>query len=77
MPFQIGCSVSGGVTGSRTSFVKSKNGRTEKFGTREEAEGVASKYRETMGRNSAAQFHYWVDEIDEDNEWFSAADIKR
>lgn len=61
MRYYIGCRVSGGVTGTRESVVKA-HGLTIYFANRADAEAEATRLRDTMGRNSAASFHYWVEE---------------
>ena len=58
----IRCRVSGGVTGTRESVVKGKDGNVVRFATREEAEQKAAEYRRSVGRYSTADFRYWVDE---------------
>lgn len=56
-PWVIFCSVSGGVTGLRTSYAK-EGGKIERFATRTQAEARASEYRQMMAKNATAIFTY-------------------
>jgi hypothetical protein len=64
MEYLIECSVSGGVTGSRTSLLKNGDGAVQVFNARDVAETEATRLRSTMGRHSAATFAYTVVERD-------------
>jgi len=60
MRFLIHCSVSGGVTGHRTSILKSGD-KIREFTSREDAQKVADELT-TSGNNPRATctFNYWV-----------------
>ncbi len=58
MTFTIGCEVSGGVTGYRTSELK-KDGEIMEFETRAEAEKHLPKSRTT---ERGVTFRYWIRE---------------
>lgn len=64
MAFMIRCSVSGGVTGFRTSRLK-QDGVEARFDSRDEAERVAASCRRSVARNATARFVYEVIEVDD------------
>jgi len=61
--FVIGCSVSGGVTGYRTSVVKDRDGKVQTFDTREAAQAEATRLLQQTNGNPyrTATFDYWVE----------------
>jgi hypothetical protein len=62
--YAVRATVSGGVTGYRSSLCKDKDGRIMVFETREEASRKAAHCHSLIGRNSAATFHYSPEETD-------------
>jgi hypothetical protein len=59
--FNVGCRVSGGVTGTRESLLKS-NGVIQEFATRDEAQAkVDHLMRQMNNEHSVAVFKYWVE----------------
>lgn len=62
MRWGVWCTVSGGVTGHRCSWLKSE-GEVQVFNTREEAAEEAAKCREAV-RGGFARFTYSPQEID-------------
>lgn len=64
MEYVIWCQVSGGVTGTRTSTLKGRDGQELHFATREEAQAEADRLtRLTATVNSPANFRYWVEQM--------------
>lgn len=61
-PFVVCCEVHGGVTGHRTSLLKSNN-ELRTFATRDEAQSVATTLRNERNNDPyrKATFHYWVE----------------
>jgi hypothetical protein len=60
--FLIRCTVSGGITGSRSAYLK-VNGEVAAFATREAAEAEAARCRTLVRNNtSGARFTYAVEE---------------
>jgi len=60
-PFVVACRVSGGVTGTRESLLKS-DGRVCRYDSRAEAQAVATRLeREMNGPYARASFAYWVE----------------
>jgi hypothetical protein len=59
--YQIMCRVSGGVTGTRQSWMKNSSGETMHFRREVDAEAVAKAARERPGlKHSQATFEYVV-----------------
>ena len=61
--YGIWASVTGGITGSRTEWLKNLDNTYRTFDSCEEAEQVAADLRESMGKGSKATFSYTVREI--------------
>lgn len=61
MLYQIMCRVSGGVTGTRQSWLKHSSGQTMQFRSKEKAEEMAEKCRNRPRlKHSPAEFEYTV-----------------
>ena len=60
----VWCEVSGGVTGSRSAWMK-REGKVIAFDTREEAEAEAKAARTSVSRFSQASFRYTARPLDE------------
>jgi hypothetical protein len=60
----VRCQVSGGVTGTRTSLLKGRDGTVQEFATREEAAAAAMRLTTQQNENiyRTAQFAYWPEE---------------
>jgi hypothetical protein len=73
--YKIRCTVSGGVTGYRSSILKTASGAVREFETRKDAEAVAKRLNEQMNHaNSVASFSYAVEVDDDEDEDRAAID---
>ena len=62
MRYRIWCRVSGGLTGTREAWLKTKSGKIYETGNKTTAQKKATQLNKTMGKNSMASFHYSVEE---------------
>ncbi len=66
MKYQVIVSVSGGVTGSRRSVLKDKDGNAKRFDNRADADKCAADYISGMnGPYATARFSAYVSEVEE------------
>ena len=64
MAYIIHCKVSGGVTGTRESYLKDSGG-LKIYETLEECQAECDRLRNSMGRYSPASFSYWPEKAKE------------
>ena len=65
--YRIWCTVSGGVTGTRSAWLKKTGDEVAQFRSREEAEEEATRLeREMNGPNAKASFYYRAVELPEE-----------
>jgi hypothetical protein len=64
MTYIIRCKVSGGVTGTRESVCKGRNGEVLEYATKDEAAAQAKAWADSRNGNPyrTASFWYWADE---------------
>ena len=67
MQFIVMCSVSGGVTGTRTGPAR-RNDAVVVFGTVEAAQAYCAKLNATLRPHACVRYHYWVQEKSEGGE---------